>query len=486
MDKTPIDWPYLSLLLFSLTLGLGLFFLNPQLSAAFEASEKNIEWYAIFSKNLFHPTTSYIAESIFLPFIAKVLGANASTQSYRFLCALATISLLPLLAATAQRFFNSTAKAFLLVLIFGVSFTYLSNYWLGFPDPVTIALLSFTALQRRPVALFLGALLAGLSHFSMSLFALTALALPWMAVRAISKDARYTAFKAIVLGLLASRLLLAIWFYLFEYRLMSRADIILDNGLSFFIDRYSQSPLVFWLVPGVTFLISYGLIVVYFIVQKKLLFALSLCCALGVAYLAHFLTVDGLRVFAVVISAAYVFMIAACIDAADPWLNLQIKKCTTYLANASQVFQAQALYFGIGFPILAAWLFFIGRAANKGLFINGIQFVHIRVFDMRLLDYALVISSLVILSTMIVPRLRSSVRVVVLAKLLFLAPLVIIGAQFIRQVLAPNLELALWLKVTVSIGAFGCAAVGASIKFGGMMDHLNQKLRAEGHPAINS
>ena len=283
MDKTPIDWPYLSLLLFSLTLGLGLFFLNPQLSAAFEANEKNIEWYAIFSKNLFHPTTSYIAESILLPFIAKVLGANASTQSYRFLCALATISLLPLLAAMAQRFFNSTAKAFLLVLIFGVSFTYLSNYWLGFPDPVTIALLSFTALQRRPVALFFGALLAGLSHFSMSLFALTALALPWMAVRTISKDARYTAFKAIVLGLLASRLLLALWFYLFEYRLMSRADIILDNGLSFFIDRYSQSPLAFWLVPGVTFLMSYGLIVVYFIVQQKLLFALSLCCALGVA-----------------------------------------------------------------------------------------------------------------------------------------------------------------------------------------------------------
>ena len=124
MDKTPIDWPYLSLLLFSLTLGLGLFFLNPQLSAAFEANEKNIEWYAIFSKNLFHPTTSYIAESILLPFIAKVLGANASTQSYRFLCALATISLLPLLAAMAQRFFNSTAKAFLLVLIFGVSFTF--------------------------------------------------------------------------------------------------------------------------------------------------------------------------------------------------------------------------------------------------------------------------------------------------------------------------------------------------------------------------
>jgi len=112
--------------------------------------------------------------------------------------------------------------------------------------------------------------------------------------------------------------------------------------------------------------------------------------------------------------------------------------------------------------------------------------VHIRVFDMRLLDYALVISSLMILSTMIVPGLRSSVRVVVLAKLLFLTPLAIIGAQSIRQMLAPNLELALWLKVTVSIGAFGFAAVCASIKLGGMMDHLNQKLRAESDPAINS
>ncbi len=486
MDKPQNRWPYLWLIVFSLALGLWLFFLNSQLSAAFEVSEKNIEWYAIFSKNLFHPTTSYIAESILLPFVAKVLGANASTQSYRFLCALATISLLPLLAATAQRFFDSTAKAFLLVLIFGVSFTYLSNYWLGFPDPLTIALLLFTALQRRPVAMFFGALFAGLSHFSMSLFALSALFLPWMALRTVSKEARHAAFTAIGLGLVASRLLLALWFYLFEYRLTSRADFILDNGLSFFIDRYNQSPLAFWLVPGVIFLISYGLIIAYFLAKRKLLFASSLCGALGVAYLAHFLTVDGLRVFAVVISGAYVFMLAACIDAAYPSINLQMQKCISYLANVSEACQAQALYFGIGFPISTAWLFFMGRAANQGLFVNGLQFTHIRLFDMRLLDYALVICSLIILSTMIVPRLRSSVRIVTFAKLLFLTPLIIVGAQLTRQVLAPNIELALWLKVAVSIGAFGFAALCASIKLGGMMDHLNQKLRAERHPAINS
>ena len=147
-------WPNLSLLLFSLLLGLYLFFLNPLLTAAFESSDSNIEWYAVFSKNIFHPTTSYIAESILLPFFAKLIGASASTASYRVLCALITISILPLLAAASHRFFNSTSKAFIFVVLFGVSFTYLANYRLGFPDPLTIALLCFTALQRQPLALF--------------------------------------------------------------------------------------------------------------------------------------------------------------------------------------------------------------------------------------------------------------------------------------------------------------------------------------------
>ena len=157
---------YFALLLFSGILGSYLFFLNPLLPNAFDLTQDNVEWYAIFSQNIFHPTTTYIAESILLPLGAKIIGASASTQSYRILCALLTISLLPFLAALTTHYFNSTAKSFLFILIFGVTFTYLSNYRLGFPDPLTIGFLSFTALQRQPNRLYFGSLLAGLSHLT--------------------------------------------------------------------------------------------------------------------------------------------------------------------------------------------------------------------------------------------------------------------------------------------------------------------------------
>ena len=469
-------WPNLSLLLFSLLLGLYLFFLNPLLTAAFESSDSNIEWYAVFSKNIFHPTTSYIAESILLPFFAKLIGASASTASYRVLCALITISILPLLAAASHRFFNSTSKAFIFVVLFGVSFTYLANYRLGFPDPLTIALLCFTALQRQPLALFLGAFLAGLSHFSMSLISLSALSLLIIALPTLTKDTKLKTLKAVWLGLLVSRLLLALWFYLFEYKLTSRVDVVLDGGLTLFINHHKQSLSVFWLTPGLIFLLSYFLISSYFIFKKRALFALALGGALCLAYIAHFLTVDGLRVFAVVISSTYVLMLATCIDSFYPTIEPFIQRGSQRLTHAFKELQSQTVYFGLGFPLAAAWLFFIGAAANKGFFINEVPFIHSRLFDVRVLDYVLMAGALFISATTITPKLRNTVPLAIATKIIFFSPLFIIGVQYLRQLLSPNTPLPLWLKVTLFALALCLAAMSAKIKVGKLLALANQKL----------
>ena len=469
-------WPNASLLVFSLLLSLYLFFLNPLLTAAFESSDNNIEWYAVFSKNIFHPTTTYIAESILLPLFAKLIGASASTASYRVLCALITISILPLLAAASQRFFNNTSKAFIFVLLFGVSFTYLAQYRLGFPDPLTIVLLSFTALQRRPLALFVGALLAGLSHFSMSVFSLSALSLLIIALPTLTKATKLQALKSVWLGLIASRVLLALWFYLFEYKLTSRVDVVLDSGLILFINHYNQSPSVFWLAPGLIFLFSYFLISSYFVFKKQALFAMALGGALCLAYTAHFLTVDGLRVFAVVISSAYVLMLATCIDSFYPRVEPIIQQGARRLTRAFEAAQSHTLYFGLGFPIAAAWLFFISTAANKGFFINEVPFIHNRLFDVRLLDYVLMATALFILLLMITPRLRNSWQLAITAKVIFFVPLFIIGTQYLRQLLSPNTSLPLWLKIALFAGALCLATLSAQFKFGKLLERTHQKL----------
>jgi hypothetical protein len=88
-------------------------------------------------------------------------------------------------------------------------------------------------------------------------------------------------------------------------------------GLIFFFERYQADIDGFWLTPGITFLILYGLILVYFLIRRQFLFVLSGMTALALAYVALFWTVDGLRVFAVIIAAPYGYLLIAFIQSAS-------------------------------------------------------------------------------------------------------------------------------------------------------------------------
>lgn len=478
MDSINIHWQYRTLLLFSLFLGIYLFFLNPELSVAFSGDEKNIEWYAVFSRNIFQPTTTYIAESVLLPLFAKFVGASTSTQSYRVLCSLITIAILPFLATNAVRFFQSITKAYLFVIVFGLSFTYLSQYRLGFPDPLTIVFLSYTALQRQPLGLFLGSFLAGLSHFSMSVVALAALCLILMMLPGTTREIRIKFLKFIVLGLLTSRLLLTLWFYLFEYHLASRTDFVLASGIQLFMNNYSQSPSGFWLTPGIVFLACYSVMISYFLTQKHFMFSLSLICALCLAYIAHFFTVDGLRVFAVVISSAYTLILATWINSLAIKFEDILRDCNVHAQRAVKLFSSQMMYVGVGFPITTAWLFFIGSSATKGLFINELSLLHIRILNIRLLDYGLVSCGIFIFFAMAVPKLRSSSLSTTLAKFIFFSPLFIISIQYLRQFAEATIQMSVELKIGLVIISLGLAGLSAQINFSRLFNRLSARLLA--------
>lgn len=312
----------------------------------------------------------------------------------------------------------------------------------------------------------------------MSLISLGALSLLILALPTLTRDTKLKTLKAVWLGLLVSRLLLALWFYLFEYKLTSRVDVVLDGGLTLFINHHKQSLSVFWLTPGLIFLLSYFLISSYFAFKKRALFVMALGGALCLAYASHFLTVDGLRVFAVVISSAYVLMLATCIDSFYPRVEPFVQRGAQRLTHALKEFQSQTLYFGLGFPIAAAWLFFISAAANKGFFINEVPFIQSRLFDVRLLDYVLMAGALFILATTITAKLRNTVPLAIAAKIIFFSPLFIIGVQYLRQLLSPNTPLPLWLKVTLFGLSLCLAALSAKIKVGKRLALANQKLLA--------
>jgi hypothetical protein len=56
--------------------------------------------------------------------------------------------------------------------------------------------------------------------------------------------------------------------------------------------------------------------------------------------------------------------------------------------------------------------------------------------------------------------------------------LFIIGMQYVRQILIPNTSLPLWLKLALLVFALCLATLSAKIKFGKLLERMNQKLLA--------
>jgi hypothetical protein len=302
----------LILVLISATLGLYLFLLNPWLSSDFQSD--SYSWFLEFSRTIFQSQSAYYAESILLPLIAKLIGATKSLETYKMLCGIITLSILPITAIFAQRYFHSPFKTLSFIVLFGFSFQYLQYYILGFPDPLTILLLMSAVFQKRLVVMFALLVLAMLSHFSMA--ALGVLGLVGLVYFSPNSGlhSRKQMVGVALSAILAGKAILIAWYAMFHYQLVSRLDWVLGKGYPFFLERYEANIAGFWLTPGIPFLVLYFFIAAYFLTQKKYAFVISALFALTIGYTALFWTVDGLRVFAVVIAAPYVYLIAAFIQ----------------------------------------------------------------------------------------------------------------------------------------------------------------------------
>ena len=272
-----------------------------------------------FSRTIFQPQSAYYAESVLLPLIAKVVGATKSLEAYKILCGIFTICILPVTAFVAQRYFQNLFKTLLFIVVFGLSFQYFQYYILGFPDPLTILLLVSAVFQKRLGAVFVLLVLAMLSHFSMA--ALSAIGLIGL-VYCSPNTGSYSRKKFVGVALAAiftGKALLLAWYAVFHYQLLSRLDWALAKGYMFFLERYETNMAGFWLTPGISFLALYLLIAAYFLMQKRFTFVFYALLALAISYIALFWTVDGLRVFAVVIAAPYIYLLLSFINSLSFW-----------------------------------------------------------------------------------------------------------------------------------------------------------------------
>ena len=297
----------------SCALSLFLFFQNPWLST--DLYSNSYAWFVDFSRTIFQSNSAYYAESILLPLIARLIKASNSLLAYKYLCAILTCLILPVFTWCSLKILKNRVQAIIFTLLFASTFQYLEFYILGFPDPLTILFLGIAAFSRKSIYVLMFICLAGLSHFSMALLGACGITMLFLFAPFIEKKLRICLAIASILGILIARIFLALWYLIFNYELISRVDFIFNKGAGFFIERYQSNIAGFWLTPGIPFLLFYAITIGFFIHRRNYYFAITAICSLSLAYFSIFITIDGLRVFAVTIVGAFLLLIISIIQA---------------------------------------------------------------------------------------------------------------------------------------------------------------------------
>lgn len=155
-NSKPFSWVAfrnLALVYLSLVAGIVLLFQNPQFAMYFEPD--NVGWYVKYSQTIFHPDhsarTLYWGESILLPLLGKLLGASKTLASFKVFCCAIALSLLPTLAYFSLKTFKYYWQAVLMVVIFAITFVWLREIGIGYPDPLTALLFIIAAFAPHPL-----------------------------------------------------------------------------------------------------------------------------------------------------------------------------------------------------------------------------------------------------------------------------------------------------------------------------------------------
>ena len=310
--SSPYGWQFWYIL-FSVACSVYAALANSALLESYQ--EQLIKEYFDFSRTIYQPQTIYLAESVLFPWIAFLMGAGKHWLMYKLFCSFATVLSVPAIAYFAMKYFDHPLKAWAFLLIFLATYRNIwGPYYIGMPDPLTVVLLVAISFERRPLAVFFLTTLAAVTHFSITFIAIFCFISLLICSTSNTKEFKIVAVKYAVLGLIAGKLLLAIWFYRFKYQLNTRIDYATDLGLMHFVERYLADVTGYWLTPGWPFLVVLFALVLWSIKNKQYLFALMILGSVTLAYIALFFTRDGLRVFAVAIVGAYVYMLKEFID----------------------------------------------------------------------------------------------------------------------------------------------------------------------------
>jgi len=319
----PNDNSLLILLCLSYGIGIYLFFYNPWFESLFLRHEiQDLNYYPylefaqrFFKRNYYENPGQWWIESLLFPFLIKLFGASRSIIAFKIFTSFLTISFLPVITIGYLKVSHNVLQSFTLLALLTVLYGGLYDYQVAFPDSLLVIFLGLAAIQKNIRPLFIFIFLAGLTHFSITVFcSISMLMLFYLSPNPLL-TAKYKYPISIGLALILSWLAIKLWLGIMhapEHH--GRISWVANSGLDFFIERYNKNPMNFWLAPKYLLLTSFTGMNLYFLFLKKWIFVFASIISLSIAYICQFLTIDGYRVFITVFCGPYIFLLVSFIQ----------------------------------------------------------------------------------------------------------------------------------------------------------------------------
>jgi hypothetical protein len=183
---------------------------------------------------------------------------------------------------------------------------------LGSPDPLTIIFVLMVCISQSKMIIVYSTL-GALTHFHIMAIAILALA-PIYLLKGLPTKINIRQLCYMLLGLFIAKLILICWNIIFLYDVFDRTDFVRDKGLQFFLQRLFEAPFNFFYTPGPYLLFASLIIMFVFIYKKSYLRFLAYSWVLLIGYCAHFLTIDGLRIFTSVTIGGFFLAVTYCLN----------------------------------------------------------------------------------------------------------------------------------------------------------------------------